>query len=1262
MSGSEIVFRTIVFSAAHLYVQTHQLVQTDMIAVDGVLDTFLFIFGVLRTSAKCCCPSLRIIFLEVLTNILTMTVTGNMIPSTLNHTTALITAKKYYTDAVKGITTAVCDASSTLTDKQDYSSTTLLTSGNSVSMMNPFTSVVDSRVILSPCWLSASLLIAHVTIVTVQHIVHRKIKLNKLQQLSSDEDVLTLFHSSGLSHSILKQIQPGHLSTHRPIQLARLSEICPLVSITTLTEDLSSLFRSFLCETLQYFVIDVETHPDLIDSFIETVDISSSPSDTPFRHDRDLTLISTLSQSSSPLFSKLSEPLLDPTFPLDSLLSPRSFTDPASSFFHLASTNPALFHRIVQTHAGVILDIAISTAVDTVRVVSDEPSEPHCLDFGQVTQNWVVLLNTIADVKMDVTQIGEAFNSLPSSLLTFLVLSAASTNTDMSTAAVSIFSDKLGLCTPHTEALLFATPPTFPVSDAFTPRHPEVLGEGHAKGASQSICAEAGCCVVLKSRTDLDFTTVLGIHFAGCLVTALHSTTTLPHSFPFFSSELSQSSRQPNVWNDSSQPSALTALATLADLELRLAFQVPRHEQLVSHTDDERRDTICVHLFPILGAESQAQFLSSFHKLYTARKQQHHSSLDRMVECLVEMVTVTSYHTPIALLTKLKKVAEFLSCFHTENHFFKPINQYISSFERSLVEKLKTAEGEERWRLLTQLVVVSLCAPDIASELTNTENDAQALFILSINTIRSTTHFHFHPSANPDAFRRVVELASHSDNLPLVAAALPHIGKSVEEFVLPPGAEAFCQIEPKKEFCEIVIRSLRMIASHRREGGTEGCVVGKDEMTSQIVMSCFKLILFLMSFESFDPTPIVDPLVSQVVTTDLALLRSILYILEKIEERTRTTATPFSISTATAPFRGMNQSSVTQQPLPSIIATILLSASLDTVRELSHQNENPPNHESIQRLSQAEQPNSPYRLLRGLNEDLISDIAKEMAKTICLLLEESRTSSSRSLKSNESFSVSFEKTDRNTTPLQLLIAFLQIFCPESRVLLPESIFIPLAPSLTRLLTIVVPSSPDRVEIRSVPDDHLQLLDVFLKIFLSFIFTGFPASISSNTLSSLLSVLSAAFVRLDAIPSSLPLIGTFYDMFKPRENLSNSQVNQIVDALSEEGMEDRSDLVLDSFSLTFLNNWRGANTHRPANYPTQNGDYTSGGGATYPPRFHFPSSDQGGLGGFGTDPQCHMGVMNQTGLGGFGTDPQCHMGVMNQTGLGDLELIHSVTWE
>ncbi|KAK2944425.1 hypothetical protein BLNAU_20680 [Blattamonas nauphoetae] len=293
--------------------------------------------------------------------------------------------------------------------------------------------------------------------------------------------------------------------------------------------------KNLLSQCLQHTATFLNAHPDLIDSFLRTVDLSSSPSDTPFRHDRHLNLISALSQSSSPLFTKLSEPLLNPKFRLRSLLSPRSFTDPASSFLRIASTNPAFFRRLVENHAERILNVAVSTAVNSVRVVSDSPSEPHCLDFGRATQNWVVLLKAMAEVKLDLTTRTNDFISLPSSLLTLLVLSAASTHDELSTAAVSVFSNQFGLSTPHTETLLFATPTTFPVTDAFTPRDSRISSEtDHNPYHCQSIYAEVGRSVVMQSRFEdssetsgITFMRKLGIPLAGCLVNALHSTTTL---------------------------------------------------------------------------------------------------------------------------------------------------------------------------------------------------------------------------------------------------------------------------------------------------------------------------------------------------------------------------------------------------------------------------------------------------------------------------------------------------------------------------------------------------------------------------------------------------------------------------------------------------------------------------------------------------------------------------------------------------------------
>ncbi|KAK2958925.1 hypothetical protein BLNAU_6174 [Blattamonas nauphoetae] len=432
-------------------------------------------------------------------------------------------------------------------------------------------------------------------------------------------------------------------------------------------------------------------------------------------------------------------------------------------------------------------------------------------------------------------------------------------------------------------------------------------------------------------KPKLDFTRMLDIDFAGCLVNALHSTTTLPHSFPFFSPELCRLSEQPSVWNNSSRPSALTALTTLADIEISLAYGHSLWGRNLSREDETRRDINFLHLFPFLGTDSKSQFLSSFGTFCKSMNRHFHSSIDRMVEFLVEMATVNSVNTPIALLTEMRKVKEAIK--HTNPgslYFGQQTRPQSSQFETSIVEKLRTAEGEERWRLLTQLVVVSRDTPDIANELMRAESDAQALFLLSVHKIRSTTRIHFLDDSTFTAFDRFVELAGHINNLPLVEATLAHVGDTVRKYTNLFHTNRLFNNQRRQELSELVFNTLRAITLLRREGVEDGCAVGKDDVTSQIVASCLEVLRFLMKFESFDPTPVIDSLVSLAVTTDLSLLRSILEVLQMIEDITRNTPTPFSISRATAPFRGIHEASVTQQPLPSIVSHILLSLLIES--------------------------------------------------------------------------------------------------------------------------------------------------------------------------------------------------------------------------------------------------------------------------------------------------------------------------------------------
>ncbi|KAK2949241.1 hypothetical protein BLNAU_15844 [Blattamonas nauphoetae] len=503
---------------------------------------------------------------------------------------------------------------------------------------------------------------------------------------------------------------------------------------------------------------------------------------------------------------------------------------------------------------------------------------------------------------------------------------------------------------------------------------------------------------------------------------------------------------------------------------------------------------------------------------------------------------------------------------------------YVTPFEQSIVEKLRTAEGEERWRLVTQLAVVSSDGHDFAEELKKAENDAQALLVLSVHTIRSTPRVDLHLDSNPAAFNRVVEFAGHLHNLPLVAAAIAHIGDTVETLIVPALARTVFHIEPKQELCELVFNALRLLAARRQKEVEEGMGVGKDEMTSQIVGSCLKVFRMLLSNNSFDPTPFVDFLVTLAMTTDLSQLRSILVVLQEIEDRTRNTTRHFSLSTATAPFRERHQSTVTQQPLPSIVSSILLSARLDPFQMVNYRKSPPPTPSIFGVRRNTDDAITLTQLLPGLNERLITSIAMETPKIVCVILEERRASSSRALKSDDPFEISLAQENRHTRPQQLFIILHALVLPQDPDCVAVSTLIPLAPVLTRILSIVIPSTPERTEFRVlIPSEQFQLLNMILSLVLSLIDTGTPSTLSTTPLSSLLSVLSIALVRLDRIPSSLHLHDRFRNLFDQRENRSNPQLAQIVLALCSEGMEDRSDLALDSFSLKFLDIWKGANT-------------------------------------------------------------------------------------
>ncbi|KAK2943974.1 hypothetical protein BLNAU_21120 [Blattamonas nauphoetae] len=485
-----------------------------------------------------------------------------------------------------------------------------------------------------------------------------------------------------------------------------------------------------------------------------------------------------------------------------------------------------------------------------------------------------------------------------------------------------------------------------------------------------------------------------------------------------------------------------------------------------------------------------------------SEKQKVHLSLPRVVECLVEMATVNAYNTPITLLREMRTLTKFLSHVDPETHTVQHHSIFESSFEQSIVERLKSAEGEERWRLVTQLAVASHNCPDLTDELMNVENDVQALF-----------------KSNPDALDRVIEFAGRLNNLQLVAEALFHIGDTVSTCLNPHLEYTVFDVDRRLVLRDLVFNTLRVMVARCEEGVEERCDLGKDEAMVQIVDSCLKVLRFLMVKESFDSSPFVDILISLTVTTDLSSP------LDPARSAADRRANPkhsnaFLGLHSHFPCRKRPQSSTAQQPLTFHVASVLLSAILDPTY-LSQRALSIPSSRGSPFISQTTSYISLSQLLQGLNEYFIDGVAKQSSNLVCFLVEMTKRCSSQILTSDDQFEI------------------------------------------------------DRTELCFEQDEHSQLLNSFLSLVLSLINTATPSTLHPP-LSSLLSVLSIALVRLDTFPSSLKHHSRFYDLFRLSENRSNPQMRQFVLALSSDGMEDRSDLALDSFSMTFLKVWKGAN--------------------------------------------------------------------------------------
>ncbi|KAK2949931.1 hypothetical protein BLNAU_15160 [Blattamonas nauphoetae] len=968
-------------------------------------------------------------------------------------------------------------------------------------------------------------------------------------------------------------------------------------------------------------------NPDLIDPFIDSgalsyIDIAIYP-----YRSRIFRLANTLMQSSSPLVTHFIETFADKKLSLENSISAESFIHHENSIFSIAEKHSDIFQLMVENYTFPFMNRSLDLISRIVIVVSDHPSHPRSLDFGKATNNLTTLLKVFSKLKIK-NPVAEAKLLQPvCHHITLLLLCAASIDDEMSSAAVSAFAKQTSLTEPQIRSLLFSTPPTIALRDDWPlPKAPK----DDTDTPSGSVCEDVGRSVLRHckrhemSRIMVDFDPVLSIPCAGCLVNAIHASTQLPHDFTLFSSKLTTLSQHPNVWNTDSHSSPLAGLVFLAEQIVGNLLPKPFQRQELSDKELIQMETNLIHLFPFLSTDSKVTVLISFasgnHALNGTPAQHKKQS----VRTLFKLALSDSYRTPIALLKAVSTLfhTQILTSFGPSQHapfgmpaplgipgpfgapppFGGMIAQFgmpatfgnapkpANPFEQDVLEKLASAEGDEKWKLLTELIVVSTeTVIDVSSIVLEAENDEQVLLALSAPSINKWSNQQVILAENPKFFGKLMEMGGRMDNLPLATAAWRSLLPTLSNQDAQQDTEQQND-EHNKRVDQLLLKVLQSLCALRRAGVEEGCVVGEDKTTSELLQLCLTAVKGKVRKDSFDHTPFMSCLVTLALTSDLSALQLVLHILLEVVEKTCNTQTPFSLSNTTLPFKSVIDQTVQPQSLSTIVSSILLTSNLELIQNPTRLDfyQPPTSMAHFARFGPARV--RPLEVLRCVDNTTMAEMATTTVEMVCTLLDRTQHSPNQLRVPSVAIGITSDQMSRPTTAPQLLVTLHAFIMPSGYQSLPLTTLVSLAPSLTRLLRLTVPATPETPDTPDTPNLHPaknkfeHVLAVYVSLVLALASSRELITISSSPLAPLLSSLCIALARFDkAILLDIPETPRNFFVGHTQTALrSQPKLVHILRTLLEEGIEDRCEDVQDNTTITFLNKHCGSNVSRMVN--------------------------------------------------------------------------------
>ncbi|KAK2950069.1 hypothetical protein BLNAU_14991 [Blattamonas nauphoetae] len=601
-------------------------------------------------------------------------------------------------------------------------------------------------------------------------------------------------------------------------------------------------------------------------------------------------------------------------------------SDLVSIFIQVVAINPSPLKSIPLRNVSRLHRLPLQ-ALQSARVTSQDPANPHRLSFGRHTTNWTRFVEAASSVEWDEPKRKEKM--IINGWITLLVVLAAGEDVDLSTAAVTLFQRECGLNPKQAHALLFSTPPSiplntdwpFPISDALT--------------LSGSLCAAIGSIIPQPFKLEKDHYKVsplmqqVAVFIMSCFVPILHTKhPSISSRFPFFPAELRTETTQ-SLWSippDSSTPHPLISLSEQISLSAGHFNYLDDYKFKMPMSVYHRLILTDVHTIPFVSDKVKCLLIARIGKTLSISRWLPSASWWHVLNVVMDITLIHSIRTHRSVIDATHEiVSEFRLNGPTSSEYY----ELVQKSEETIRAKMAKAEGEEKWAWYLHLWAMrQLSDEERCHFFLLAETDDQLDLTLPGVIFSSFVGGNNTVWAEEKSANRLIEVAGRSLESDLSMRAWSVIGKDLHPRTWPEGR----QLDEKmmttnKKMIALILQTLT-VAVQTNDGKREGSLFSFSNNAAFVIETSVDLLWWYLLKSTFDLAPFIHLLASLCRTGRLRLLNILLPVYEAIEKLTQNTSSPFSIHSYSIPYSPNEYHPTEPHTLIHIISSILLSYSI----------------------------------------------------------------------------------------------------------------------------------------------------------------------------------------------------------------------------------------------------------------------------------------------------------------------------------------------